>query len=323
MWDVSAEADEVKEVWKARIQRGLKGAVAFSPDGKYVTAVSTAQLAVFDASEGKNMEEYREPLFRAERTSDNGPVQHATFSPDSKLLQSLARAGMYGRVEVWEVATRGLVRALTTGYGGTSRLCVFPDGLRAASAGAEEAITVWDLTFLSDKAAPTAAELLTALNNLAAADAAVGYPAIKVLAAAGPRGAEFLGKTLKDILANEKKIKEWIEDLGSETFRVRENASKELVAQGSRSLPMLQIAVNSDDPEVRDRAREVMGKLNAKGLYPSATGLADDQLRLFRAVQALEVIGGKDAKTVLEAIATTGGQPGVEAKAALARMKKK
>jgi WD40 repeat protein len=248
-------------------------------------------------------------------------VEHAAFSPDGRLL-IIGSGKMYGRVEVWEVATRGLVRALTTGYGGTSRLCVFPDGSRAASAGAEEAITVWDLTFGAAKVEPKAEEILTAINNLASQDAAVGYPAVKTLVAAGPRGADYLGKTLKDIFATEKKIKEWTEDLGSETFSVRENASKELIAQGSRALPAVQLASNSDDPEVRDRAREVMGKLNAKGLYLPAHGLADDALRLFRAVQALEEIGGKDAKTLLETIAATGGRPGAEAKAALARMKK-
>ena len=50
VWDVRAEP---KEMWKARVQRGQKGVVAFSPDGKLLTAVSTAQLAVFDASDVK------------------------------------------------------------------------------------------------------------------------------------------------------------------------------------------------------------------------------------------------------------------------------
>ena len=230
---------------------------------------------------------------------------------------------MYGRVEVWELATRGLVRAFVTGYGGTSRLCVFPDGTRAASSGAEETVTVWDLTFGTD-AAPKAEELQTALNKLLSSDAAVGYPALKVFSAAGDRGAKYLGDALKETLANEKKIKGWIEDLGSETFSIRETASKELLALGSRALPAVSAAANSDDSEVRDRARELMGKFNAKGLNPPPQGvLTDDGLRLFRAVQALEEIGTADARTVLEGIAAIAGKPGAEAKAALARMKKK
>jgi hypothetical protein len=146
---------------------------------------------------------------------------------------------------------------------------------------------------------------------------------VKVLAAAGSRGVEYLAKATKDVIANEQKIREWVEDLGSETFRVRENASKELVAQGARALPAIHRAANAEDPEVRDRAREVLGKLNAKGIYPPAHGLVGDQLRLFRTVQALEEIGGTEAKAVLETIATTGGKPAAEAKAALARLKKR
>lgn len=322
VWNVDPEGDEVKEVWKARIQRGQRGVVVFSPDGTLVTAVSTAQLLFFDAADGKDNDEPRKPLFQCERYSDQGAIHHATFSPDSRAL-IVGAGGLYGRVEVWELATRRLAGGFTTGYGGTSRLCVFPDGKRAASAGAEEAVTVWDLTFRGDKPAPTVAELQTALNNIGNGDADVGYPAVQVFVAAGTRGAEYLGTATKEIVANEKKIKELIDDLSSETFSIRETASKELVAQGNRALPALQIAVNSDDPETRDRAREVMTKLNAKGLYPPSYGLVGDQLRLFRAVQALEAIGGKEAEPVLLSIVATGGQPGAEAKAALARLKKK
>jgi WD40 repeat protein len=321
MWDVSDDRDEAKEVWKARVQRGQKGAVAFSPDGKLVTAVSTGQLLVFNVSDGKNNDEIRKPLFSGERYSDNGPIHHAAFSPDSRLL-IVGAGGLYGRVEVWEVATRDLARTFTTGYGGTSRMCVFPDGTRIASAGAEEAVTVWDLTFRHGQGAPKPSELVRAASDLVDSRASVGYPAVKVLAAAGNSGAEQLATALKEIIANEKKIKGWVTDLGSETFSVREIASRELVAQGSRAFPALQVAANADDPEVRDRAREVVERLHAKGFYPPAHGLFADQLRLFRAVQALEEIGTPEAKKVLESIAAVGGRAGAEAKAALSRMKR-
>ena len=284
VWDVSAAAEKVKEVWKARVPRGLRGAVAFSPGGKLITAVSTAQLAVFDATDGKPGDESREPLYRCERSSDSGAIQHAAFSPDGRLLV-VGSAVMYGRVEVWELATRGLVRAFVTGYGGTSRMCVFPGGTRVAAAGAEEAITVWDLTFRDGKPAPAESDLRAALAALQSQDATVGYPAVKVFAAAGDRGAAYLAASMKELLASEKKIKEWVGELGSETFSLREAASRELVAQGSRALPMLGEAVKSDDPEVRDCAREVIGRLNAKGLYVPANGMIDDQLRLFRSAQ--------------------------------------
>ena len=205
VWDVSEERDEPKEVWKARIPRGQKGVVAFSPDGKFVVAVSTAQLAVFDAVDGKDVNEYREPLYRTERTSEDGVIQHAAFTPDSRLLV-VGSVGVYGRIEVWELATRGLVRAFNSGYGGPTRLCLFAAGNRIASAGLEDAVTVWDISFRAGQSSPTADELKAALTALRSPKAAVGYPAVKVFAAAGDRGAETLAAALKDILTNEKKI---------------------------------------------------------------------------------------------------------------------
>lgn len=317
VWDVTG--DEAREVWKARVQRGIKGAIAFSPDGKLMTAASTGQLLVFDAADGKD--DIRAPLFQCERYADNGPVHQAAFSPDGKLLV-VGASGMYGRVEVWELATRGLARTLSTGYGGTSRLCLFPDGLKAASAGAEEAVTVWDLTFRAGRPAPKPSELLAAVADLSDPKADVGVPAARLLASAGDAGAAQLALALRDSQANDKKLKEYVADLGSDTFRVREAASAALVAQGVRALAAVHAATRSDDPEIRSRAREVMGRLNAKGFYPPDNGLIADKMRLFRAVQALELIGTPAARQVLADIAATDGRPADEAKAALKRLKK-
>jgi WD40 repeat protein len=136
---------EVKEAWKARVLRGLKGVVTFSPDGKHLVALSSPQLVVFDAADGKDGDESRRPLMQFERHSDEGAIQHAAFTPDGRSLV-VGTAGMSGRVELWDLESRRRVHTFTTGYGGISRLCVFPDGTRAASAGAEEAVTVWGLT---------------------------------------------------------------------------------------------------------------------------------------------------------------------------------
>lgn len=155
VWDVSGARAPTKELWKARVQRGLKGAVAFSPDGKFVTASASSQLLVF-AADGTD-DDPRKPLFQLDRSSDHGLVHHAAFSPDGRLLV-VGSGGMYGRVEVWELATRDRVRDFTSGYGGTARLCVFPDGSRVASAGAEEAVTVWDLTARAREPAPAGSE---------------------------------------------------------------------------------------------------------------------------------------------------------------------
>jgi WD40 repeat protein len=324
LWDVKPGA-AAKEVWKARVLRGLRGTVAFSADGKLVTAVSSAQLAVYDAADGKDAydkdAEPRKPRYQFERYTDQGQIQHAAFTPDGRNVV-VGSVGAYGRVEVWELATQGLARAFTTGYGGTSRMCLFANGTRIASAGAEEAVTVWDLTYRAGKAAPKAGELLLAWADLESSDAAVGCPATKALAAGGDAGTATIARGTKDILAAEKKIAEWVTDLGSQTFSIREIAIRELVAQGARCVPAVTAALASDDADTRDRAKEVLKKLEDKGVTTPAHGLNADTLRLVRAVQALEEIGTESAKALLQTIAGGGGRAGDEAKAALARLKK-
>src|SRR5262249_39116770 len=109
VWEINDAREEVKEGWKARIQRGMKGVVTFSPDGKYLTAVSTAQLLVFDATDSPDNDDIRKPLIQFERYSDSGAIHHAAFSPDGRTL-IVGATGMYGRVEVWELMTREMVR---------------------------------------------------------------------------------------------------------------------------------------------------------------------------------------------------------------------
>ncbi len=124
-------------------------------------------------------------------------------------------------------------------------------------------------------------------------------------------------------LAAEKKIRTWVADLGSPTFALRETAAKELLARGARALPAVAAAAGADDSELRDRAREVLGKLTEKGFTLPADGMTEHALRLFRAAQALEDIGTADARAVLAAIAGTTGRPADEARAALARLNAK
>ncbi len=315
LWSLTESDKKPKELWIVRIGRGQRAALAFSPDGKLIAAASQAQVPVFNTADGSE-------VFKADRYSEDGYAHHVTFSPDSKLLM-FGSSGTAGRVEVWELATQGLVRSYTTGYGGISRLAVFPDGTRVASAGAEEAVTVWDLTFRGTKPAPTADELRTAWISLESPDAAVGYPATKLLAAAGEAGTETIARSAKDLLTTQQKIQSWVDDLASETLAVREVASKQLFDLGTRAMPAIAAALKSKNADVRDRAQALLSKMEEKGLSTPAHGLIGDSIRLYRAVQALEAIGTPGAQSVLSEIATTSGRPGDEAKAALARLKKK
>ncbi|HZU34652.1 MAG TPA: HEAT repeat domain-containing protein [Gemmataceae bacterium] len=58
------------------------------------------------------------------------------------------------------------------------------------------------------------------------------------------------------VRASEAQIDRWIEELGDDSFFVREKASAKLAALGNAAAPALRRALDSDDPEVVHRARK-------------------------------------------------------------------
>ena len=144
-------------------------AVAFSPDGAMVAATSATMIKVVNTATGEQIAQ----LDR--RDIDDGVFQHVSFSPDSRLIVT-GSAGLSGAVHVYELETRTLIRRFTTSLGSIHRLTVLADGSRAVSAGAEEVITLWDLTGRQSKAAPSMDELTAAWADLDALDGAQGRP---------------------------------------------------------------------------------------------------------------------------------------------------
>ena len=59
-------------------------------------------------------------------------------------------------------------------------------------------------------------------------------------------------------LAPEKAVQRWIDQLGSERFKDREQASRELSKFGKSALPSLKVATQSSDAEVRRRAQQLV-----------------------------------------------------------------
>ncbi len=316
MWATKPGAGDPDEnLWKVRIQRGQRGTLAFSPDGKHLAASSSGTVKIVTTTTGREE-------FSLGGLFDNGLFEQVAFSPDGRLLIT-ASEGTSGGVRVWEIATRSLVRRFATGFGTVSRFGLFPDGSRIASTGAEEVITVWDLTGRHGKNPPKANELLMAWGDLDSLDGAKGYPATLTLTAGGPKAVEVIATGLNDVLDTQKRAAGWVKQLGSENLAEREAATKGLFGLGIRTLSAVQAAaVSSDSAEIRTRATELIDKFTAKGLRVPDHGLAGDTLRLYRAVQVLEDVGGADAKALLGRIATLGGPVGDSAKAALKRTAK-
>jgi WD40 repeat protein len=315
LWSAGKEGEEAQDLWKVRIQRGQKGTVAVSPDGKLIAASSSGMVKIVDAADGSE-------AFAVGSLFEYGLFQHIGFSANGRLLITSSE-GMGGGVQVWEIATRTLVQRFSTGFGTVYRIGVFPDGTRIASAGAEEAITVWDLTGRHGKESLKTSELLAAWGQLDSIEGAKGYPALQTLVLGGNKSILVVTAGLEEMLETQKKIAHWVKDLGAEEFADREAATKELLALGFRAIPAVQVvAASSESAEAKKRANEILTSLSARGVVVPSNGLAGDSLRLVRAVQVLEEIGGPEAKTLLDRIAAMGGAPAESAKAALKKWDK-
>ena len=64
-----------------------------------------------------------------------------------------------------------------------------------------------------------------------------------------------------EIAPPEKIVQRWIDQLGSERFRDREQATRELSKLGKSALPALKAASQSRDAEVRGRAQKLIDRI--------------------------------------------------------------
>jgi HEAT repeat protein len=88
----------------------------------------------------------------------------------------------------------------------------------------------------------------------------------------GPKLAAYI-KERTVTVADEARIKALVRRLGDDEFKVREEASRQLVMLGSRARPFLQAAVKDHDPEIARRAQDCLERI-AKGTTASAMSAA-------------------------------------------------
>jgi hypothetical protein len=81
----------------------------------------------------------------------------------------------------------------------------------------------------------------------------------------------------------------WIEQLGSPSYRLREEATRQLEAEGLKALPALQEALGSEDAEVRRRARALIPAIEMRALLsPRRINLAIENKTLRDIVDELQ-----------------------------------
>ena len=178
----------------------------------------------------------------------------------------------------------------------------------------------WDVAAVTQRPRPKASplspeECKSLWSDLAGADAAKAYKAIRAFSAAPGQAISFLAERLRPARsAKKEEVDRLLADLDSDDFDIRDKATSELDELGDTVGPALRQAIaGQPSAEVRTRVNRLLEKLAT----PSP-----ELLRHLRALEALEAIGGAEARQVVEKIANGAAESRLtcEAKASLKRL---
>ncbi len=143
--------------------------------------------------------------------------------------------------------------------------------------------------------------------------------AIVALAAMPVSTLPLLGEQLRHENVPARQIATWIEQLGSDAFTFRTNATDKLKALGDEVEDALRLALKKNpDAESHHRLERLLKELMHPVLTP-------DQVREVRAIEVLERIGNTQAREVLNKLAKGGRttRRALEAQAALERLNRR
>jgi hypothetical protein len=283
--------------------RGWHNVLCFSPDGKLLAGdYGDGTVWLWETHSGKALRPLR---------GGSEPFVTASFSPDSRLLLA---AGRDAAPRLWDVATGKLLYELAGHDGMIFSAAFSPDGKRIATASADTSILIWSVADLSRQRLPItlSAEELENLWIDLEGDHYHDFltpHAIRRLAAAPKSSVAFLNQRLKPDLTRDDRLRRLIADLDSDTFAVRERATRELAAKGKSIEAALRQALGDNlSTEQRRRVQTLLDAISP----PSPLPLQDrrytvnaDQQRLIRVAVVLGRIGTDDALDLLQYLVRT------------------
>jgi RNA polymerase sigma factor (sigma-70 family) len=251
-------------------------------------------------------------LLRAER--EGAPVYALAFSPDGRWL---CTSGADGSVRLWEVATLGEVLRLpghVGAIGGSGRGVSFgADSRTVLTCGADAQAYLWSLR---PPAAGADRPSLEALWAALAGEPKKAYRAIWQMSEAEGAAAFLRGKIPPVKPEADERMQKLIADLGSAQFAVRQAASRALTELGESAVPALRKALTGNLPlEARKRLVALVNRAETRTLTA-------EELRIQRAIGALEMQATAQARQVLQGLAAgaPGALPTTGAQAALKRL---
>lgn len=354
IWDTATE----KEVRQIPTQ-GLLGALALSPNGKYLAATEytgwNKPIVVWDIGSGREIKvlSRKESSANALAFAPDGAILAAAssspgiqfwdihsgrecgqvavpltyvgalaFSPDGKNLATVG--GFDGSAYLWEIATSKMRRRFE-GHAGRVRTVTFSsDGTLMATGGDDGTPLVWDVIDVAPsrqgrQTKLTPQELADCLAALNSEDAEKAWQAVRKLVAGSEQVVSFLGERLAAQTAAAEKAARWIAELDDDAFAVRDRASRELAALGKTAIPALRKA--QEKPSSTETARRVKDLLDKLG----KPGLSPAELAGLRSIEVLEHLNTPEARRLLTELAngTADTRLRWEAKASLRRLRKR
>jgi RNA polymerase sigma factor (sigma-70 family) len=300
---------------------------AFSPSGELLASVyADGTVMLYETVTGAPRARLGEPTPKNRRlylvTSNRGPVNEVLMRRDAPVCLAFSADGRYlataqhtPEIRLWHVLAGREVGQLKGHEGGVVSLLFAPQGKYLFSGGYDTTVLTWDVTRMTrgtdwqsvlrksgghTRMRPQ--DLNAQWTDLAGRDAARAFAAIRKLCACPNQAVTFIKHCVRPVAAPDpQRLTKLLADLASDRFESRRLAEAELLRLGDQVEPALRQALADDPPlDLRQRLERL--------LKQSGNGPPAEILRDLRAVEVLELIGGPDARRVLQGLAS--GMPG-------------